>query len=452
MRYRSTNHQAPAVSFREALLAGQAPDRGLYLPESFPSFSAEQQKRWPSLSYAALAEEILMPFVQEDLDAEALSALCQDAYNFPVPIEDVGQGNFILRLDQGPTASFKDFAARAMARMMSRFLAEDGRELLILTATSGDTGSAIAHAFYDVPGIQVVVLFPKDEVSERQRRLMTTLRKNIRSVSVDGKFDDCQAFVKRAFADDSLSQMPLSSANSINIGRLLPQSVYYSYAWAQITQAQGEMGVVVPCGNFGNIMGAWIARSCGAGLRHLVAAVNENDEFPRFLQSGAYEKIVPSRNCLSNAMNVGHPSNLARLVEVYGGQMDEVGTLHRSPEMAELRGDFFSTSVSDEETAQTMRNAYAQGVTLEPHGAVAWCGMQRYRQQSQDQGPVLIVETAHPAKFPEAMQSILGVDPELPASMREALEGDESFTQIDASYDAFHAYLMDTFGASFSGR
>ncbi len=446
MRYRSTNLQAPTVSFREALLAGQAPDRGLYLPTQFPVFSASVRERWPSLSYAELATEILMPFVEEDLSSDVLAALCADAYAFPVPIEDVGEGRFLLRLDQGPTASFKDFAARAMARMMSHFLAEEGRELLILTATSGDTGSAIAHAFYDVPGIQVVVLFPEAEVSPRQRKLMTTLRGNIRCVAVDGKFDDCQAFVKQAFSDESLSALPLSSANSINIGRLLPQSVYYAYAWAQITQGHGEISAVIPCGNFGNIMGAWIARTCGVGLRHLVAAVNENDEFPRFLETGHYQKIVPSRNCLSNAMNVGHPSNLARVVAVYEGVMDESGHLHKGPDMAALRSAFFSTSVSDQDTAEAMRSAWAEAVLLEPHGAVAWCGMQRYREQYGASCPTLIVETAHPAKFPEAMQAILGIDPPLPPSMEAALVGEESFVSLESSYEAFSRYLHETFG------
>jgi len=445
MRYRSTNLQSPLVSFREALLAGQAPDRGLYLPTEYPTFSAEARAKWPSLSYAALAHDILEPFVEADLPSDALASLCEEAYPFPIPIEEAGDGRFLLRLDQGPTASFKDFAARAMARMMSRFLEQEGRELLILTATSGDTGSAIAHAFYGVPGIEVVVLFPETEVSLRQRKLMTTLKGNIRCVAVDGKFDDCQAFVKRAFADPALSSLPLSSANSINIGRLLPQSVYYAYAWAQITQGRGEISVVVPCGNFGNIMGAWIARRCGVPLRHLVAAVNENDEFPRFLQTGRYEKIVPSRNCLSNAMNVGHPSNLARVVSVYDGEMDEIGQIHKSPEMLALQRDFFSTSVSDQDTAEAMRSAWSEGVLLEPHGAVAWCGMQRYRQQHGASCPTLVVETAHPAKFPEAMQAILGIDPPLPSAIEAALIGEESFTLINASYEAFSQYLRDTF-------
>jgi threonine synthase len=237
----------------------------------------------------------------------------------------------VLRLDQGPTASFKDFAARMMARLMGRFLKEDGQQLTILTATSGDTGSAVAHAFHKIPGVRVIVLFPIAEVSVSQRKLMTTLRDNIRTIAVDGKFDDCQAMVKRAFADPALKHIPLSSANSINIGRLLPQSVYYFYAASRIAKPGEPMVFSIPSGNFGDAMGAVVAREMGLPVKKIIAPVNDNDEFPRFLATGRYEKISPSRNSVSNAMNVGHPSNLARLVAVYGGQMDEAGKSTSSP-------------------------------------------------------------------------------------------------------------------------
>ena len=446
MRYLSTNRQAPPVSFREALLNGQAPDKGLYFPEKIPRFSDKERKRWPSLSYAQLATEILAAFLEGEIETAALQALCEEAYDFAIPIEAGGAGRYLLRLDQGPTASFKDFAARAMARMISRFLHEEGRELLILTATSGDTGSAIAHAFYQIPCVRVVVLFPQDEVSERQRRLMTTLGQNIHAVAIQGKFDDCQAFVKKAFSDPSLASLPLSSANSINIGRLLPQSVYYAYTWAQITQGEGDIVFVVPSGNFGNLMGARIAQAFGTPIRHLVAAVNENDAFPRYLASGHYEKIVPSRNCLSNAMNVGHPSNLARLVHLYRGQMDESGTIHLPPVLDEMRADIFSISVSDAETTEAMRDAYNQGILLEPHGAVGWFGLQAYEKAYPALDcPRVLVETAHPAKFPEAIQAVLHLDPELPDSLRASLQAEEDYLTLPSAYEAFHAYLSERF-------
>jgi len=276
-------------------------------------------------------------------------ALCRDAYDFDVPLERVAGRQYLMRLDRGPTASFKDFAARMMARWMSALIRDEPadpvssepsrdrkgavqrkpsrdregavhstRDLVILTATSGDTGSAVAHAYYGVPRVKVVVLFPIDEVSDRQRRQMTTLGGNITTIAVDGKFDDCQAMVKRAFADPELGHLRLTSANSINIGRLLPQAVYYVYAYVKLADvAAGEPIVIcVPSGNFGNMMGAVIAGRLGVPIRRLIVATNANDEVPVFWRTERYDKIVPSRVCISNAMNVGHPSNLARLVEI----------------------------------------------------------------------------------------------------------------------------------------
>ncbi|MEM1009992.1 MAG: threonine synthase, partial [Myxococcota bacterium] len=349
MKFQSTFGDSKRLSFREALLQGQAPDRGLYWPVEVPVLSSSKRSSLVGASYAEVAEACLWPFVGEDLSLETLRKICVEAYNFEVPLESIGREHTILRLDRGPTASFKDFAARAMARWMSAFVQEQGDHLWILTATSGDTGSAIAQAFLGVPGIDVVVLFPASEVSTRQRKLMTTLGENIHAFAVDAKFDDCQAFVKRAFVDPALSGLSLSSANSINIGRLLPQSVYYMYTWLRLTEGQGEIDVVIPCGNFGNLMGAWIAKQMGAKFRRIVAAVNANDTFPRFLGSGRYQKIQPSKDCLSNAMNVGHPSNLVRLVSVYGGVLDADGVLHQTPDMASMRRDLWSLAVSDAE-------------------------------------------------------------------------------------------------------
>src|SRR6516162_4941115 len=241
-----------------------------------------------------------------------------------------------------------------MARMFGHFLREDKRQLTILTATSGDTGSAVAHAFHNIPGLSVLVLFPVAEVSETQRKLMTTLRDNVRTVAVDGKFDDCQAMVKRAFADPDLAHIPMSSANSINIGRLLPQSVYYFYAASRLARPGEPMVFSIPSGNFGDMMGSVVAREMGLPVKKIIAPVNDNDAFPKFLASGVYQKISPSRNSISNAMNVGHPSNLARLVAVYGGQMDETGRISKQPDLAAMRSDIFSTSVSDDRTRRAI--------------------------------------------------------------------------------------------------
>jgi len=373
--FRSTNGQSPAVNLRAALLAGQAPDRGLYFPEKFPRFTFNELAAFSHLPYHEIAFRVLSKFTDGIVPADELAKFCADAYNFPVPLEVVNFRTFLMRLDQGPTASFKDFAAQMMARLFGKFLREDGKQVTILTATSGDTGSAVAHAFHKIPGVRVIVLFPVGEVSESQRKLMTTLKDNVRTVEINGKFDDCQAMVKRAFADADLKHLPLSSANSINIGRLLPQSVYYFYAASRVAQAGEPVVFSVPSGNFGDMMGAIVAREMGLPVRKIVAAVNDNDAFPKFLASGDYQKICPSRNSLSNAMNVGHPSNLARLVSVYGGQMDETGKILRQPNLDAMRRDIFSSSISDERTVTGIRDFWNQfQLLLEPHGSVAWQG------------------------------------------------------------------------------
>lgn len=443
LQFLSTNGQAPPANLREALLRGQAPDRGLYLPERFPRLDAETIHGFADAPYAEIAFRVLSQFTDGMLAPDELRALCVDAYDFEVPLESVYDRVHVLRLDRGPTASFKDFAARMMARWIGRLVAEDGGSLTILTATSGDTGSAVASAFHRVPGIQVVVLFPEAEVSPRQRKQMTTLQDNICTIAVDGKFDDCQALVKTAFADPALADLALSSANSINIGRLLPQSVYYFYAASRLARAGEPVVFAVPSGNFGNMMGAVIAGRMGLALQRLVVPVNGNDEFPRFLESGEYHKIEPSRACLSNAMNVGHPSNLARLIALYGGHLDERGTLHRPPNLTALRRDLYSTAVSDERTRNTIHDAWQEHrLLLEPHGAVGWRGLLDWAAVEPLNGtPVAVVETAHPAKFPEAIEATLGFSPETPPTLARLDELPERFDRLPVDYPAFRKFL-----------
>ncbi len=442
--FKSTNGQSPPVNLREALLAGLAPDRGLYFPERFPRLAPEEIAAFARLPYHEIAFRVLSKFTEGVIPNEDLAALCRDAYTFPVPLEKVYDRVHVMRLDQGPTASFKDFAALMMARLMGRFTREDGRQITILTATSGDTGSAVAHAFHKVPGIRVIVLFPFAEVATSQRKLMTVLKDNVRTVAIDGKFDDCQAMVKRAFADPQLKHIPLSSANSINIGRLLPQSVYYFYAASRLAQPGEPIVFSVPSGNFGDMMGAVVARQMGLPIRKLIAPVNENDAFPRFLASGHYEKVVPSRNSLSNAMNVGHPSNLARLVAVYGGQMDETGRIHRLPDLAAMRRDLFSSSVSDERTRIAFQDVWAKyQLLLEPHGAVAWRGFEDWLEtESLDGLPAVILETANPAKFPEEIEKTFGWSPDVPPAMAAMIQLPEDYDRMGTDYEAFKAYLL----------
>jgi threonine synthase len=442
--FRSTNGQSPAVNLREALLAGQAPDRGLYFPDKFPRLTPDEIAAFARLPYHEIAFRVLSKYTDGILPGDALAAICCDAYNFTVPLEKVYDRVYVMRLDQGPTASFKDFAALLMARFIGRFLEEDGKQLTILTATSGDTGSAVAHAFHNVPGVRVIVLFPFEEVSMSQRKLMTTLRDNVRTVAIDGKFDDCQAMVKQAFADPALKHLPLSSANSINIGRLLPQSVYYFYAASRLAQPGEPIVFSVPSGNFGDMMGAVVAREMGLPVRKILAPVNDNDAFPRFLATGVYEKVSPSRNSLSNAMNVGHPSNLARLVAVYSGQMDETGKIHRQPDLAAMRRDLFSSSISDGRTRTTFQEVWAKyQLLLEPHGAVAWCGFQDWLATEPLSGlPAAILETANPAKFPEEIERTFGWSPDVPPAMAAMNKMPEDFDRMGADYDKFREYLI----------
>lgn len=447
IRYYSTNRNTPPVTLRQAVLQGQAPDRGLYMPDRFPALSADDLRSLADKEYPRVAHEVLRRFTADEIDDPTLLQLCEDAYDFEVPLEHVIARRHLMRLDRGPTASFKDFAARMMARWMGQFTSSTGQDLLILTATSGDTGSAVAHAYHGLDRVRVVVLFPVDEVSERQRKQMTTIGGNVMTIGVEGKFDDCQAMVKQAFADSDLTGFHLTSANSINIARLLPQAVYFVYAYVRLAEvAAGESIVIcVPSGNFGDMMGAVIARRMGLPIQRIVIATNANDEVPKFLHTGAYKKIVPSRVCISNAMNVGHPSNLARLVDVYGGLMDEVGNVRKQPDFDQMRRDLYAVSIDDDQTRATIKDAYDRfGTLLEPHGAVGWAGLERFFADEQADGDCLAlsVETAHPAKFPEEIRSILGIDPQVPSSLVGLEQRQESYETIPAEYALFREMLL----------
>lgn len=452
MKFYSTNLHAPKVSFREALIRGQAPDRGLYMPEAIPRLTDSLIDRFSSMSYPEIAFEVARPYAEEDVPDAVLRHITSDAYTFDVPLEHVTGRKFVMRLDQGPTASFKDFAARMMGRLMQYFLDQEKSRLVILTATSGDTGSAVANAFYGLDHIEVVVLFPRAEVTDRQRRQMTTLGKNVRVLALDAKFDDCQALVKQAFSDPALALLGLSSANSINIGRLVPQAVYYFYAWSRLrrTGFSDDLYISVPSGNFGDMMGGILAMKMGLPVKKFIIATNGNDEFPKYLYSGQYEKIEPSRNCISSAMNVGHPSNLARLVALYGGIMDEKGGIHRAADMEGMRRDLWSVSVPDELTRDTIRKTWQDhGVLLEPHGAVGWAGLSAWLAEHPETAsgdPLCIsLETAHPAKFPDEIRRLLGFDPPLPPSL-EGLDGKAEFvTGIEADYESFRKFLLESF-------
>ncbi len=451
VRFHSTNHQDLDKSLGHALLNGQAADKGLFMPDPIPQFGAKDWRRMAQCSYPELAWEVLSRYVDDEFSAEELLGLCHSAYDYPVPLEHVTERRYVMRLDQGPTASFKDFAARMMGRMLGRLVKPGEPPLVILTATSGDTGSAVAQAFAGVPNIHVVVLFPVDEVSARQRKQMTTIGGNVRTIGVRGKFDDCQAMVKRAFTDPVVSGIRFSSANSINIGRLLPQSVYTMYAWLRLARVEeGEPIIVcVPSGNFGNLCGSLLAKHGGLPVSRFVVATNANDEVPIFFDTAQYNKIEPSRVCISNAMNVGHPSNLARLVSLYGGHIDEVGRLLKVPDMEALRCDMWATSVNDAETRATIERTWKEhGVMLEPHGAVGWAGLERYFAAGLAPRDAVAVsmETAHPAKFPDEVRALCGVEPEVPPSLARIEQLQESYPTIDVDYETFRSMVQDWHG------
>ncbi len=450
MQFYSTNREAPRTTFRDALQRGQAPDRGLYMPDSVPTLSPADLAALRDKPYADVATRVLRSFVADAFDEATLRALCVEAYNFPVPLEHVHDNVHLLRLDRGPTASFKDFAARLLARWVGALAREDAQRasdvpLTVLVATSGDTGGAVADAFHGVAGVRVVLLFPQEEVSETQRRQMTTLGDNVRALAVDGKFDDCQRLVKQALADADLAHLRLTSANSINIGRLLPQCVYYVYTYLQLCDPLACEPIVfcIPSGNFGNMMGAVLSRKMGLPIERIVVATNANDAALHFVASGEYHKIDPSRKCLSNAMNVGHPSNLARLVDCYGGWIDEQGGLREAPDLERMRRELAFYSISDDDTAATIRRVASEhGCTLEPHGAVGYLALERWRAEHATTAPCVVLETAHPAKFPEIMTPITGVAPEPTERMREQAALAEHAEPMAADYEAFVAALL----------
>jgi len=452
IKYYSTNLKAKPVSFREALLKGLAPDKGLYIPEMIPQLTREEIDALSLKPYHEIAFDITSKYLATEIPKNELKSLVKDAYNYEVPLQKVYGNKHIMRLDQGPTASFKDFAARMMGRLMNYFLEKENRNLLILTATSGDTGSAIANAFYGLDNIDVVVLFPETEVTNRQRKQMTTLGKNVQIVSIDGKFDDCQYLVKEAFSDPDLDYLNLSSANSINIGRLVPQIVYYFYAFAKLREGKPDDDIVfsVPSGNFGDMMGGVLAMKMGLPVKRFIIAVNENDEFPEYLSTGRYSKIEPSRNCISSAMNVGHPSNLSRLVALYGGVMDEKGGVSKPADMQLMQREIYSVSINDSHTRETIKSTWDQHkVLLEPHGSVGWAGLNDYlendgRGEAANQLYVSL-ETAHPAKFPEEIEKILGFDPELPPSLLNLEIKPESYDHIENEYLSLKEYLKENY-------
>jgi threonine synthase len=466
-----------SVSFQTALFQGLADDEGLFMPSEIPAFSPDFLQNLYGKTYAEVAYQVLKLFLQEEIPDNQLLSICQSAYNFPIPIESLppapskgGTINSVFfppsgeiqrglkdakvrlaRLDQGPTASFKDFAARFMARAMQYFKKPEDR-LTVLVATSGDTGGAVGEAFKGLAGTQVFILYPTQEVSPIQKKQLDTIGGNVQAIAIEGKFDDCQNFVKQAFSDSDFAPLNLSSANSINIGRVLPQVVYYVYMYLQVTSpspslAGGELEEVifcVPSGNLGNSLGCEIARRMGLPVKKLIIGSNENKAFPVFLQTADYQKISPSINCISNAMNVGNPSNLARYFELFGGTVDKNGVVHQQPDWAEMQKYLAGYYVSDEETRQTMEKYWQNQILLEPHGAVGVKAYENFIAENSDYQAfkAIIVETAHPAKFTEMMEEILGITPELPQALADMLQRPEKVVYLENNYEVIKDFIL----------
>ena len=441
--YASTSGKAPAVGFREALFQGQPPDGGLYMPTQIPSLGPDEIEALKGRPYREVALAVLARFLADEIPLKDIERITFEAYNFEVPVERVRDRRYIIRLDQGPTASFKDFAARFMARAMQYYQSTEDAERIILVATSGDTGSAIANAFLGLRGFRVVVTYPIHEVSDRQARQMNTLGRNVTAIASEAKFDQLQANAIRAFEDPDLSGLRLTSANSINWCRLMPQIGYHFYAYTAIETRKGEPVLdAVSSGNFGNVTADFLTMRMGKPVRRILVATNENDEFPAFLETGVYRPIRPSRACLSNAMNVGNPSNMRRLFALYGGRIDRNGLVEHAPDLDALRRHAVGISISDHLTRLTIRQVYeTYGILLEPHGAVSWAALCRYLSMRGEETLSIATETAHPAKFPEPLREI-GVEPELPESMKGLDEKVPQFIRLSGDYGDFKEFLL----------
>ncbi|HEY6213642.1 MAG TPA: threonine synthase [Vicinamibacterales bacterium] len=439
MRYLTTRGQAPPASFRTALFDGLAPDGGLYVPETIEPWTASELDRLPRRTLTEIALRALRPFTRGELDAATLEAVVVEALNFPIPLVEVEPGIFALELFHGPTLAFKDVGARVMARIMASMHTGDD-PLTVLAATSGDTGSAVAHAFYRVPHTRVVILYPDGRVSptqEAQLAMFNGERANVRAYAVAGSFDDCHRLTRDAFGDAELRRrVHLTSANSVNVGRLLPQMVYYFHALASLATSPG-VTVCTPSGNFGNLTAGLMAKRSGLAIDHFVAATNANDVVPAYLATGLFTPR-PSVRTLANAMDVGHPSNFERMSWLYDGNLDA------------MRGDVVGSRHPDEDVRSTIRDVYERrGYLLDPHSAIAYRGLVGREGQEGRVGHErrvgrvrIFLATAHPAKFAEIVEPIIGRAVEKPEPLARALARPRHIIRIDASYEAVRSGIL----------
>lgn len=431
MNYYSTNHQSPIASLQEAVVKGLAPDKGLYMPEKIKALPAEFFETIDQLSFQEIAYRVADAFFGEDIEADTLKQIVYDTLSFETPVVKVEENIYSLELFHGPTLAFKDVGGRFMARLLGYFIKKQGQtDVNVLVATSGDTGSAVANGFLGVEGIHVYVLYPKGLVSEIQEKQFTTLGKNITALEIDGTFDDCQRIVKSAFMDEELNaKLKLTSANSINVARFLPQAFYYFNAYAQLKK-QGKadnLVVCVPSGNFGNITAGLFGKRMGLPIKRFIAANNQNDIFLQYLETGKYSPR-PSVATIANAMDVGDPSNFARVLDLYGNSHEKISA------------DISGCRYLDEQISATVKCCYqSTGYLLDPHGA---CGYQALKEGLKEGETGVFLETAHPAKFVGTVEAIIGEKVAIPEKLKEFMKGEKLSIELSKEFIDFKKFLL----------
>ena len=431
MLFYSTKTQSIKASLEEAVFRSLPPDNGLYMPESIPAVSQDFLNSIEKRSFNEIATEVGHALLSDDISRREMETIVENSFSFEAPVVEITPDNYVLELFHGPSMAFKDFGARFMASLMSHFLAKSQKEIKILVATSGDTGGAVAQGFYKVPGISVTILYPSGKVSDIQEKQLTTLGHNITALEVDGTFDDCQRLVKEAFLDKELTaKYNLASANSINISRLIPQSFYYFSAYAQTKHLGKPLVFSVPSGNFGNLSAGVLAYHMGLPVQHFVAATNRNNVVPRYLESKTYEPL-PSIETISNAMDVGSPSNFVRLTRFFEDDWQSVRDM--------VSGYYFD----DEATKASMRKVFEQThYVMCPHTAVAYEGLQKYRQESGEDFTGVFLATAHPAKFLDLVEKILDSPVHIPERLEKLLSLEKSAIPLKPHFQGFKAYLL----------
>jgi threonine synthase len=430
MLYYSLNNKSSPVHFDQATIKGQAPDKGLYFPGTLPKVSKELIEEIEQYSKEEIGFKVIEPYVGDSIPSAVLQQIVAETVAFDFPLVQVNEHIFSLELFHGPTLAFKDVGARFMSRCLRYFVRNNDRHVTVLVATSGDTGGAVANGFFDVEGVDVVILYPSGKVSSVQELQLTTLGKNVTAIEVDGIFDDCQAMVKQAFADEELNkQLFLTSANSINVARWLPQQFYYFYAYQQWKDKSNPPVVCVPSGNFGNICAGILAHVSGLPVKHFIAACNANDAVPVYFETGNYKSKVAVAT-LSNAMDVGNPSNFIRILELFD---------HEYLKLKELISSY---SISDNETRNTLKEVFLKHkYLLDPHGAVAYNALEQY-QKSDGSSKGIILETAHPVKFYDVVEPIIGEKVQVPESVQAILTHEKQSVKMRPDYELLKEYLL----------